>query len=122
MKVLIVDDSRMMRKIIRRTLREAGFEHIEVLEASSGVEALLCARQAPPDLILCDWNMPDMSGLEVLQQLKREGCPSPFGFITAEMASGMHSRPLEKGALFLIRKPFKPEFLEQTLSPIIGYV
>lgn len=121
MKVMIVDDSRMMRTIVRRTLHEAGFEEIEILEASSGPEALRCVQQAPPDLILCDWNMPGMSGLELLQQLKLEGCQSPFGFVTAESASDMHSRAREEGALFLITKPFTAATFEQALSPIIGH-
>jgi two-component system chemotaxis response regulator CheY len=62
-----------------------------------------------------------MSGLELLQQLKQQGCPSQFGFVTAEAAASVHSRALEEGALFFITKPFTPEAFEQTLTPIIGH-
>lgn len=74
MQVLIVDDSRAMRMIIRRTLRQAGFEDCAAIEAANGVEALKVMENHSPDLILCDWNMPEMSGLELLTTLHSSGC------------------------------------------------
>ncbi len=68
-RVLIVDDSSVMRKIVERSLRQAGLEIGDVVEAGNGVEALAAVREAPFDLILSDINMPAMDGLEFLRQL-----------------------------------------------------
>src|SRR5208337_5269560 len=68
-RVLIVDDSSVMRKIVERSLRQAGIEVGEVLEASNGAEALAEVQKAPFDLILSDINMPAMDGLEFLRNL-----------------------------------------------------
>ena len=70
MKILIVDDSKAMRMIVMRHLRQAGFGNHALEEASNGVEALTAATNAPPDLILCDWNMPEMNGLEFLKKFR----------------------------------------------------
>ena len=122
MKVLIVDDSKGMRMIIRRTLRQAGYEQIEVVEASNGVEALELSKTIAPELILCDWNMPEMSGIELLAQLKLDGCPSRFGFVTSEATPEIRARALEGGALFLLTKPFTADSFQEALGPLFDYV
>jgi two-component system chemotaxis response regulator CheY len=119
MRILIVDDSRAMRMIVRRTLRQAGYEDHTVLEAASGPEALASVRGAPPDLILCDWNMPEMTGLEVLETLKGEGNPVKFGFVTSESSPDMRARAMSAGADFMVTKPFTPEALQSVLDPIL---
>jgi two-component system chemotaxis response regulator CheY len=68
-RVLIVDDSSVMRKIVERSLRQAGVNITQVLEAGNGVEALDVLNQGKVDLILCDINMPVMDGLEFVKQL-----------------------------------------------------
>ena len=68
---LIVDDSSVMRKIVERSLRQAGIELKQVLEASNGAEALAAVKENSIDLILCDINMPVMDGLEFIKQLAR---------------------------------------------------
>src|SRR5690348_10457533 len=105
-----------MRMIVRRTLRQAGCSPTEVLEASNGAEALVCARETPPDLILCDWNMPEMSGIELLTRLQAEKCPSKFVFVTSESTPDMRARALNAGALTIITKPFTPESFEAALG------
>jgi two-component system, chemotaxis family, chemotaxis protein CheY len=120
MNVLIVDDSKAMRMIVRRTLRQAGYERFAVSEAGSGMEAFNAATAASPALILCDWNMPEMSGLELLEKLKNAGCPSKFGFVTSESTEEMRETALQAGAEFLVTKPFTPESLKAALKPLFG--
>ena len=77
-QVLIVDDSSVMRKIVERSLRQAGIELEKVFEAGNGAEALVVLRDSKVDLILCDINMPVIDGLEFVKQLptveNTEGC------------------------------------------------
>ncbi len=114
-KVLIVDDSNAMRMIVRRTLREAGFGDLEVLQAGDGNEALEVIRKTPPDLILSDWNMPNKSGFELLEALNEEGYDITFGFVTTEATGEMRSKAAQAGAKFLINKPFTAETFASTL-------
>ena len=120
MKILVVDDSRTMRTIVIRTLRKAGFGDHEMVEAANGKDALKQINSSAPDLVLCDWNMPEMSGLELLKTLRSDGCEINFGFITTESSKEMHDRATEAGALFFISKPFTADILEDTLSPLVG--
>ena len=75
MRILVADDSRVMRQIVIRTLRRAGYTDHTFLEAADGASALEMARTECPDLVLSDWNMPAPDGLEVLRRL-REGLPA----------------------------------------------
>jgi two-component system chemotaxis response regulator CheY len=120
MKILIVDDSKAMRMIVRRTLRQAGFGDHAVTEANNGKEALDAVRQSVPDLILSDWNMPEMSGIELLDSLRAQGVPVKFGFVTTERTPEMRARATESGAAFLIVKPFTPEDFKEALTPLVG--
>lgn len=72
-KILVVDDSRSMRMIVKRTLRQAGFGDHEITEADNGQDALEQISGSIPDLILSDWNMPVMDGFELLQALRERG-------------------------------------------------
>jgi two-component system, chemotaxis family, chemotaxis protein CheY len=118
--ILIVDDSKAMRLILRRTLRQAGFTDLNVVEAGNGKEALDLILQSQPDFVLSDWNMPEMSGIELLQELRRRENRVRFGFVTTEGTTPMRSLAAAEGALFLIAKPFGPEEFEQALAPILG--
>ena len=120
MKILIVDDSKAMRLIVRRTLRQAGFEAHAVVEACNGREALESVRQAKPDLILSDWNMPEMSGIELLDALKAEGVTVKFGFVTTERTPEMRIRASDAGASFLIVKPFTPDDFKEALGQLLS--
>ncbi len=119
MKILIVDDSSAMRMIVRRTLREAGYGHLEVQQASDGNEALAVIHKDPPDLILSDWNMPNKSGLELLEALNEEGYKITFGFVTTEASAEMRTKAAQAGARFLITKPFTAEIFAKALEPYV---
>tara|TARA_R110002096_G_scaffold423452_2_gene630629 strand:+ start:35975 stop:36337 length:363 start_codon:yes stop_codon:yes gene_type:complete len=116
MKILIVDDSKAMRMIVKRTLRQAGYGDHEFAEAVDGANGYEQVNDWKPDLVLCDWNMPEMNGLEFLQKLKADGNAVKFGFITSEGTAEMRQTANSNGALFLISKPFTPDTVRQTLE------
>ncbi len=120
MKFLIVDDSKVMRQIVKKTLREAGFGDAEVIEAADGAEGLAQATAHRPTVVLSDWNMPVKSGIDFLTELRASGSTVPFGFVTSEGSDAMRARAEEAGALFLIVKPFKPADFEKALTPIVA--
>jgi two-component system chemotaxis response regulator CheY len=116
MRILIVDDSMAMRKIVQRTLRLAGYEGHEIVEADNGKTALAAMGAATPDLVLCDWNMPEMNGLEFLQAVRAQGSKVPFGFVTTEGTPEMRQVARDAGASFLIAKPFTPDDMARALQ------
>ncbi|MBL4636896.1 MAG: response regulator [Kofleriaceae bacterium] len=120
MKILIVDDSKAMRMIVKRTLRQAGFGEHEFAEAVDGANGYEQVEAFKPDLVLCDWNMPNMSGIELLQKLKSDGNHVSFGFITSEGTGEMRATAAENGALFLIAKPFTADTVKDALKGIIS--
>ncbi|MFT6374342.1 MAG: two-component system chemotaxis response regulator CheY [Myxococcota bacterium] len=107
MKVLIVDDSRVMRMIVRRALRQTGADKMEFKEAENGTLGLEAAQTYKPDLILADWNMPGMSGIEFLAKVRELGMTTPFGLVTSEGSAVMRAIAIREGADFLIQKPFQ---------------
>jgi two-component system chemotaxis response regulator CheY len=119
-RVLIVDDSKAMRLIVRRTLRQAGFGNCEFEEAADGVQALEQLEKFKPTLVLSDWNMPEMNGYELLCEIRARKPSVKFGFVTTEGSDEMRARGREAGALFLIVKPFTPEAFQQALGSILG--
>lgn len=118
--ILVVDDSKAMRLIVRRTLRQAGFGDYEVAEAANGLEALERIGQAAPALVISDWNMPEMNGIELLKELNARKVSVRFGFVTTEGTPDMRAMADEAGALFLIAKPFTPEQFESALRPLLS--
>jgi len=119
MSILIVDDSKAMRMIVRRTLHQAGY-HQDLKEAANGAEALQAVESGEIELVLCDWNMPEMNGLDLLAKLKTMGRTVKFGFVTSECSTDVHMLAKESGALFFITKPFTPDIFRSVLDPIIG--
>jgi two-component system chemotaxis response regulator CheY len=115
-KILIVDDSTAMRMIVRKTLRQAGFEGHEFSETDDGMKALTAIKGSRPDLVLSDWNMPNMTGIELLENLNKDGIKVKFGFITTEATPDMRARAATAGASFLISKPFTPESFKTALG------
>lgn len=120
MKILVVDDSSAMRMMVVRTLRQAGFGGKDVQQAEDGAVALEMIRKAAPDLVLADWNMPNMTGIELLEALKAESIDVKFGFITTESTTEMRKRATDAGAQFLISKPFTAESFEKVLSTVMN--
>lgn len=112
---LVVDDSRVIRKVARRILEDLQFE---VDEAADGREALDRCRQAMPAAILLDWNMPVMSGIEFLRQLRREaGGEKPVVvFCTTENDLEHISEAIKAGANEYIMKPFDGEIIQSKFA------
>jgi two-component system chemotaxis response regulator CheY len=115
MKVMVVDDSKAMRMIITRTLRQAGFVGT-VVEASNGAEAFEILQTNVPDLVLCDWNMPVMSGIELVEKINQSAMMVKLGFVTSESTPAMRARAAQAGALFLLAKPFTSDAFEEILK------
>lgn len=116
MAILVVDDSRAMRMIVLRELRKAGYETRHVAEADNGRDALAKVRAGGVDLVLSDWNMPEMNGMTLLTALRREGNDVPFGFVTSESTPLMHRDALDAGADFVVTKPFSADTLARQVE------
>ena len=119
MKILIVDDSKVMRSIVIRALRHAGFGGHVLVESPDGKSALNDINQSPPDLVLTDWNMPEMSGIDLLRNVRADGKKMPFVFVTSESTDEMRNIAIAAGARGLITKPFTPESFQAALSGVI---
>ena len=114
---LVVDDSRVVRLLARRILESGGFE---VTEAEDGARALAACREAMPDCVLLDWNMPVMNGIEFLRELRATFGPDdpPVIFCTTENDLGFIAEALESGAQEYIMKPFDAGILFGKLAQI----
>jgi two-component system chemotaxis response regulator CheY len=121
-RALIVDDSSVMRKIVERSLRQAGLDLSSVIEAGNGAEALGALDTNSVDLILCDINMPVMDGLEFVRQIqgleKLRGVPVVM--ITTEGSESHVIQALSLGAKGYIRKPFTPDQVKEHVLPVLG--
>ena len=112
---IVVDDSRAIRMILSRTLRELGFE---VREAGNGIEALTALSAGPPtDLVMADWNMPVMDGLELLRKIRAsvEFARVPVVMVTTEAEIDQMTAAMAAGATEYIMKPFTKEILADKL-------
>jgi two-component system chemotaxis response regulator CheY len=121
-RALIVDDSSVMRKIVERSLRQAGLGISEVIEAANGAEALAAVQNHKLDLILCDINMPVMDGLEFVKQLSAVESAKgvPVVMITTEESEGHVVQALSAGARGYIRKPFTPDQVKEHVLPVLA--
>jgi len=120
MKILVVDDSRAMRRIVSRTIRQAGYTGHDIVEAENGRQALEVVAAEKPDLILSDWHMPEMTGIEFLRALNEQGSEVPFGFVTSESTAEMVEAATDAGAMFLLAKPFTAEDMGQVLGAFVS--
>lgn len=120
--ILVIDDSAMMRKIILRLLGQAGLTILPALEAADGSEALAILGDHTPALILCDINMPSISGLELLARIRDEQlAPSvPIVMITTENSEAQVRQAIALGARGYIRKPFTVDDVKATIVPLLA--
>lgn len=121
-RTLIVDDSSLMRTMVERSLRLAGLDLAEVIEAGNGAEALAAVQQHKLDLILCDINMPVMDGLEFLKRLScvENAKGVPVVMITTEGNEAHVVQALSAGARGYIRKPFTPGQVKEHVLPVLS--
>ena len=123
-RALIIDDSSVMRKIVERSLRQAGLESLVVFEAGSGNEALQILKSKEVDLILSDINMPAMDGLEFVRQLHTQQLAPevPVVMITTESSEEHVKQAIQAGAKGYIRKPFTADQVKQRVLPLLPSV
>jgi two-component system chemotaxis response regulator CheY len=105
LNVLLVDDNRVMRRAVRKALMASGLPDLVVEEVDNGCDALAKLEQIEPDLILCDWRMPEMNGVELLRELRARGDRVKFGFVTMGATEQMRETATRAGAQFLIDSP-----------------
>lgn len=105
---------------MKRALRQAGYGNQAVQEANDGIEALRVIVETKPSVVLCDWNMPNMSGIELLEKLKAEGIHTKLGFVTSEGTDDVRQQARAAGAAFFVSKPVTAEKLEGALGQLLG--
>lgn len=115
MRFLIVDDSSTMRRIIKNSLKRIGFE--DIIEAGNGKEALEIFADA--DIILTDWNMPEMDGLEFVKQVRSRNKAIPILMVTTNAAKDDIVEALKNGVNNYIVKPFTPETLKEKVEAVL---
>ncbi len=120
-RVLIVDDSSVMRKMVERSLRQAGLDLERVLEAANGAEALSVLTESTVHLILCDINMPVMDGLEFVRQMQslENAKGVPVVMITTEGSEAHVVQAIAAGARGYIRKPFTGDQVREHVVPLL---
>jgi len=119
--ILIVDDSSTMRKIISRSLRQAGLPIDDILEAGDGIEGINALQTSGKtiNLILSDINMPNMDGLEFVKAVRANGYTMPIVMITTEGGEDVIAEAMASGAKDSIKKPFTPEQLGEKLGGLL---
>ena len=118
---LIVDDSRAIQAIIKRSIAAAGYETASVQSASNGQAALDALERMTPDLLITDWHMPGMSGLELIQVVKQtRGDQIQVGLVTTEVSPDMLRQARDSGAAFILQKPFNDAELLESIRRIVG--
>jgi len=122
-KILIVDDSRAMQAIVRRAVIETGIDALDIQTASSGHDALNQVQSFKPDVVLTDWHMPGMTGLQMVQTMRQMGLRDTYvGFVTTETQNDRVQEALNNGANFVLNKPFKDEELREKLGAIANKI
>ncbi len=118
MKVLLVDDSGVMRKIIARGLNSLWVD--EVVESADGVDALAKFGNGEGfDLVITDWNMPNMNGLELIQKIRGDGHKIPIMMITTEAEKSQVLLAIQAGVNDYLVKPFDQEMLQMKLGRVL---
>lgn len=120
MKILVVDDFATMRRIIKNVLKQIGF--MNVLEADDGTTALGILKKEKVDLIISDWNMPKMTGLDLLKAVRGDESMKtlPFLMVTAEAQKDNVLQAVQAGVSNYIVKPFTADAVKTKLSQMFG--
>ena len=120
--ILIVDDSTPMRAVIKKIVKASGFNVGQFFEAINGLEAMEVLNNEWIDLVLTDYNMPDMNGLELVEEMNKDDHLKsiPAVMITTEGSRTRVEEFMAKGVIDYIKKPFTPEQIKQKLKHIMG--
>ncbi len=118
MRILVADDSGVMRKLIVRSLQSIGFDN--TVEANDGCEALDLFLSDSFDLVLTDWNMPNKTGLELVQAIRSSGSLVPVIMITTVEQKDAIATALESGVNDLLTKPFTTEDLLASIENLVA--
>lgn len=121
MRILIVDDSSTMRRIIGNVVMQLGYSKEDFNEAEDGVKAWKLLGESQYDIILTDWNMPNMNGLDLVKKVRAGGShqKSPIIMITTEGGKGEVITALKAGVNNYIVKPFNAEVLKEKLDGVL---
>ncbi len=120
MNVLVVDDFATMRRIIKNVLKQIGFT--KILEADDGTTALAVLKKNEVDLIICDWNMPKMNGLDLLKKVRGEESTKtiPFLMVTAEAQKDNVLQAVQAGVSNYVVKPFTADAIKEKLTQVFS--
>ncbi|MGM0664235.1 MAG: response regulator [Thermodesulfobacteriota bacterium] len=120
--ILIVDDSIPMRAVLKKTIQASGFNVGEIFEASDGGEALEVMRREWMDVVVSDYNMPEMNGLEMLAEMKKDEVLQsvPVVMVTTEGSRERIDLFMRMGVTDYVKKPFTPEEVRSKLDRILG--
>ncbi len=120
--LMIVDDSATMRKIIMRTMRMSGLDFDQTVEAGNGAEALEKLKGSAVDIVLCDINMPEMGGMEMVKKVREiDTCKdTKIIMVSTESSQEVVDSAIADGANGFITKPFTPEKFREKLSPFMN--
>ncbi|WP_370326402.1 response regulator [Euzebya sp.] len=116
MKIVVCDDSKAMRMIVMRMLKQTEYADAEFIQAEDGLQGVAAVKEHEPELVLSDWNMPNMSGIDFLRTLRAEGIGVTFGFVTSESTAEMREIAIKAGASFTIAKPFTAETFSDVMA------
>jgi two-component system chemotaxis response regulator CheY len=118
MRIMLVDDSKTMRNIQRNILGQLGYSEIE--EACDGQDALSKVAAFKPDLLLVDWNMPNMDGITFVRTIRQKGMKQPVIMVTTESEKSRVVEAIKAGVTNYIVKPFTPETLGQRVQETVA--
>jgi two-component system chemotaxis response regulator CheY len=120
MKVLIVDDSAVMRKIIMRELTALSVTEGDISQAEDGEQAVKAVCEDKYDLILMDWNMPNMLGIDAVKAIRAKGINTPIIMVTTESEKANVIAAIQAGANNYLAKPFTKEDFAAKFSALVG--
>ena len=120
--ILLVDDSLPMRSVLKKTFKAAGYSDSEFHEAANGQEALDMVKDKWIDIVISDYNMPVMNGMEFSKELKKDDTfkDTPVVIISTEASQTKIDEFMAHGATSYITKPFTPETIRNTIINILG--
>ena len=120
MKILLVDDSRTIRNIQKNVLKQLG--HADFIEAEDGVKGLAVYAETPPDLMLVDWNMPNMDGITFIKKIRETDKTTPIIMCTTEAEKSRVLEAIKAGVNNYIVKPFTAESLGEKIAQTMAKI